>query len=181
MLKTNLQPLTFLETPTKPSTNLIVSGAPGVQIMEDGSLDLCEETLAAEMSRFHAHNVRTLTSLVEDDELGAVAYSDISDVAKAYGITVLRFPIHDFGTPTPNQKSHWESIRCHVVNDLQSGWNVAIHCLAGIGRSYMIAGSLLVYLGQRPEAVFSKIRSLEPEALETNKQVDYLWTQQAGE
>lgn len=177
MLSNDLQPLTFLKTPVSPTANLIVSPAPGIQILSDGALDLCEDQLAAEMQRFSANNVRTLVALVEDEELEAVVFCDISDAANAVGIKVLRFPIPDYGVPGPDQDTDWLSIKTAMIGDLENGYNVAVHCLAGIGRSFMVAGGVLVCLGQEPEDTFKAIRTLQPDALETSKQVNFLWAQ----
>lgn len=177
MVEINLQPLAFLETPLVPTANLIVTGAPGVQVLSDGCLDLCEDKLGVEMKRFRTHGARTLIALVEDEELDPVDFRDIMDAARHESIEVLRLPIRDFSVPKPDQQPDWEHIRASAIHDLQNGFSVAIHCLAGIGRSYMMAGSLLVHLGQKPEEVFARIRAIQPDALETSKQVAYLWSQ----
>jgi protein-tyrosine phosphatase len=40
---------------------------------------------------------------------------------------------------------------------LESGKNVAVHCRAGIGRSSIVVGSLLVAAGVEPEEAFRRI------------------------
>jgi protein-tyrosine phosphatase len=62
-----------------------------------------------------------------------------------------------------------------VVDALQSGKNVALHCRQGIGRSAMIAAAALISGGQNAETALSTIRrSRGLEVPETHAQREWV-------
>lgn len=174
MRETALPPLVVLDTPVHEAAKIVISGVPGVHIRADGTLDLCEVALAGEMRRLAERDVATLIAFVEDVELGPIAYGDIEEAADAHGIGVRRLPVVDFGVPGPAQERPWAGIRQEAARHLAAGRSIAMHCLAGIGRSSMMAGNLLVHLGEAPHRVVDRLRAAQPEALETAAQVAYV-------
>ncbi len=156
---------------------MVLSGTPGLFVEEDGGLSLDDAALQAEMARFKNHDVKTLIALIEDAELHPVAFEDIEEAAVAVGIRSLRLPIADFHAPTAEQEADWAEIRGHARQVLAEGGSVAFFCLAGIGRSGMMAACLLVHLGLTPEDALSEVRRIRPDALETDAQLAYLRAQ----
>lgn len=174
MHKEDLQPLTVLTPPAAAGARIVLCGVPGVTIDASGSLDLCEERLGKELDRLLTMRVKLLVSFVEDEELAPVAFEDIVDLANARGIDVIRFPIPDFGTPCAAQMQAWQSICARGCDLLAGGDSIAFHCLAGIGRSCMMAGNLLVQLGMPGPAALQLIRRSQPNGVETEKQLQFL-------
>ncbi|PWW03690.1 hypothetical protein DFR52_101376 [Hoeflea marina] len=171
-----MQQLHLIPLPGRPTVNLAVSGVPGLLISANGALALCEETLAAEMNRLRDLNIRTLIGLVEDDELGTIDYLDITDAANSVGIQSIRFQVRDFGIPSADQEADWRHISSHAHELARGGHGFAIHCMAGIGRSFMMAGRILVDFGLPPGEALKTLRAVHPEALETPTQELYLQT-----
>lgn len=68
------------------------------------------------------------------------------DEASVHGIKVIprRFPIGDFGLPTPKQMN---SILDAIGAGLQGGHKIYLHCLGGIGRTGTTVGCYLVRHG----------------------------------
>ena len=60
------------------------------------------------------------------------------------GMTFLSHPIPDFGLPDPVV---FDRLVADIKKRLLDGQRVAVHCRAGIGRSGMVAASVLVALG----------------------------------
>lgn len=174
MHRKSLQPITLLRTPISETAQIILSGAPGVVIEEDGVLSLNEDVLEAEMSRLASHGVKLLVALVEDAEIHPVAYEDIADAANLSGISSIRLPIVDFQAPASGQEQHWQAIRHEAQQVFSRGHSVAFHCLAGIGRSSMMAASLLIHLGMTADEALDAIRRALPGAVETSAQLAYL-------
>jgi protein-tyrosine phosphatase len=169
-----MQPIIIIGLSPYASGSVVISGVPGLLIGADGTLGLCEKTLAHEMARLKRQGVATLVGLVDDDELGSVAYEDIAEAAQGVGVTSIRLPLRDFAVPTPAQEEEWAGIKDHAVRLFRQGQSLAIHCMAGIGRSGTMAGCLLVHLGMAPQQALARIRALQPEALETEEQLAYL-------
>jgi protein-tyrosine phosphatase len=101
--------------------------------------------LEDEIRSLREEGVEVLVSLLEPHEVEEQELARESELATAAGIEFLSHPIPDHGTP--------ESLEATVefVHDLEerlgAGKAVAVHCLAGIGRSATIAAAVLVAHG----------------------------------
>ena len=107
--------------------------------------------------------------------------------AKVYGIEVVhqRFPIGDFGLPTPEQMN---SILDTIAEGLQAGHKIYLHCWGGIGRTGTTVGCYLVRQGKTGAQALDQLsawwRSVPksryyPRSPETAAQADFIrnWSQ----
>jgi protein-tyrosine phosphatase len=85
----------------------------------------------------------------------------------ALTIEHLHLPIRDFGTPKPGL---WPAVGPRLHAALDQGGRVAIHCLAGCGRTGMIALRLMIEAGESPAAALLRLRAARPCAVETKAQ-----------
>jgi protein-tyrosine phosphatase len=88
----------------------------------------------------------------EAEELGLLAEAD---GCARNGLDFISFPIEDRSLPTNPADFH--SFVAQVVGLAKNGKSVAIHCRAGIGRSSVIAASVLIRLGLSPADAFRTI------------------------
>ena len=107
--------------------------------------------------------------------------------ASVYGIDIVhqRFPIGDFGLPTPEQMN---SILATIDEGLQAGRKIYLHCWGGIGRTGTTVGCYLVRQGKTGAEALDQLsawwRSVPksrqfPRSPETDAQVDFIlqWSQ----
>src|SRR5262245_20513522 len=86
-----------------------------------------------------------VVSLLESSELGGLELGYEKEACLAQGLSFLSFPITDRSVPLSKQET---LVFAQSLSDLlHSGRNVAIHCLAGIGRSTIIAACVLLLNG----------------------------------
>jgi rhodanese/phosphatase family protein len=110
------------------------------------------------------------------------------DEAKAYGIEVKhdRFPIRDFGLPTPEQMN---SILDRIDESLQAGHKIYLHCWGGIGRTGTTVGCYLVRRGKTGKEALNQLTQwwikvpkshYHPQSPETQEQADFIlnWAKQ---
>jgi protein-tyrosine phosphatase len=88
----------------------------------------------------------------EEVELGLVREAD---VARANGIEFVSFPIEDRGVP--GTVSATAKLAHRLERALSDGKTVAVHCRSGIGRSSLLAASLLSIAGVAPDEAFARI------------------------
>lgn len=103
------------------------------------------------------------------------------EAALPVSIDYLRKPIRDHGTPAiPEEMT--EILEC-VQSSLREGRRVYLHCRAGIGRTGMVAGCLLVERGLSGEDALLELNRLWrqsarasqwPAVPETEEQIDYV-------
>lgn len=108
------------------------------------------------------YGVKCLVSLLEPHEIKELGLSKAPLLCKSNGIKFINFPIKDRGLPTSLPSTF------KLIKDLHSqillGENTVIHCRAGIGRTGLIAASLLVLHGYNPSDAFlsvSKARGVQ--------------------
>jgi protein-tyrosine phosphatase len=86
-----------------------------------------------------------VVSLLEKEEVAQLDLVQESDVAKSKGIHFISFPIPDRGVPASMPAAL--SLLGKIVDSLEQGKKVAVHCRQGIGRSGSIAAGVLVTSG----------------------------------
>jgi protein-tyrosine phosphatase len=104
-------------------------------------------TLAADAAELDAAGVTLVVSaLPEHDEI-ALGLADEADMLARYGIEFLRIPIEDFAVPADTEVVvvSLEHVLARLTDPTQ---HVAVHCLAGLGRSPLLAASTLVLSGE---------------------------------
>lgn len=118
------------------------------------------------------HAVGAIVCLTEDHEirLKSSKYGEALD-AGTVPCPVLAFEISEGGAPG-DREGFW-ALAKNVAHRLQSGDVILIHCAGGIGRTAMLAVSVLLALGQplkEAESVISRAGSL----VETITQIEML-------
>jgi protein-tyrosine phosphatase len=89
--------------------------------------------------------VEVVVSLLESREAAQLELNEEGDVAEAKGLHFIAFPIPDRGVPESTGDA--VSMLSNIGRLLEKGKKVAVHCRQGMGRSGLIAASLLVTSG----------------------------------
>lgn len=118
----------------------------------------------------HFDFVLSLLTSEESEELGLTEEAQLS--AK-HGLEFLSFPIPDLAVPASATATreflNW------LLNELRAGKRIAIHCRQGIGRSGLIATSLLVMEAIDPFVAFRRVSAARGlEVPETTEQRDWV-------
>jgi protein-tyrosine phosphatase len=96
----------------------------------------------------------SLLTLEDQEELGL---NDEASLCQQTHLVFHTFPIPDRSVPP--QLAAAERLITEIVEALNVGKHVAIHCRMGIGRSAMIAAAALVALGDTPEHALSAVEA----------------------
>ena len=129
----------------------------------------------------------TFIDLTNANEMAPYA-NILHEQASAYDVEVVhhRFPIGDFGLPTPERMN---DILNKIEESLQAGRRVYLHCWGGIGRTGTTVGCYLVRQGKTAEEALDQLsawwRSVpksqyHPYSPETGEQVNFIraWARQ---
>jgi len=123
----------------------------------------------------------TFIDLTRPNEL-APYEKTLRDEANVYEVEVKhhRFPIGDFGLPTPKQM---KTILDTIDEGLEAGHKIYLHCWGGIGRTGTTVGCYLVRHGRSGEEALSQLAEwwkdvpksrFHPYSPETGQQVDFI-------
>jgi len=103
--------------------------------------------LEDEIAALKAAKVDLVVSLLDNDEIAELGLRDEGRLCEAAGIDFLRFLIADRGVPDGNLLRPGAR---NLLARLHSGQSDAIHCRAGIGRSSLVAASVMIEGGMPP-------------------------------
>lgn len=129
--------------------------------------------LGDETTAWREAGIDMVVSLLEPEEEAQLVLEGEAAAAAASGIDFRPFPIPDRGVPASRESV--AELANDVVDALDIGKNVAVHCRQGIGRSGMIVAGVIVAAGQDLTTALKTIReSRGLEVPETEEQQRWL-------
>ena len=111
--------------------------------------------LEDEVAGWRQSGIDTVVSLLTGEEERELDIQSEADTAKKQGIRFLSCPIND--REAPSAISTTFEVLHTIHRDLQEGKKVLVHCRQGIGRSGLIAASLLIRDGMEPQLAIEQV------------------------
>jgi protein-tyrosine phosphatase len=108
--------------------------------------------LSDEIKALYESGVNVLVSLLTSAEIGELDLVEEAALCREQGINYVNFPILDRSVPQFSSQTF--ALLEQLQSDLSKGKHIAIHCRQGIGRSALIAASVLVLSGFAPDRAF---------------------------
>jgi protein-tyrosine phosphatase len=114
--------------------------------------------LSDEMKALFFEGVDVLVSLLTPEEVAELDLQHEATICQGQGIVYLSYPILDLTVPpfSADTFALLEALKAYLAQ----GKHIAIHCWMGLGRSALIAASVLVLSGYTPERA-CKVLSVE--------------------
>lgn len=157
---------------------LHLMSCPGVRFTEAGPVATAD-LLAEDLARLESTQNRLVLSCLTTPELrlGRQLYAT---AYRRMGIDWLVVPIPDMTAPTPENDIALDRALAAADRILRQA-GVAIHCMAGLGRTGTVAARFAMDRGlPASEAIALIRRQHDGRAIETRGQVDYLMAREAG-
>ena len=111
--------------------------------------------LADELKSWQTAGVDVIVSLLRHEEITDLKLDHEPTLCEQLGIQFISFPISDRGVP--DSAEQYLQLITQLEGKLRNGQGVGIHCRMGIGRSALLAASLLVRAGHTVADAFSTI------------------------
>ncbi|MGD0521922.1 MAG: hypothetical protein ABSA48_11755 [Terracidiphilus sp.] len=132
-----------------------------------------DDWLEGELLRMKRDGIRTLVSLLEEDEASSLGLAEEGTVAEKIGMQFLSYPIPDVHVP-PDPDS-FRTFVAELANQLDAGIGVGVHCRGSIGRATVTAACTLVHLGWKPKTALEAVAEARGLAVpDTQEQEDWI-------
>lgn len=151
-----------------------ISKCPGKKQPRPGIGVPYERDTKADIAAIADWGADVLLSLMEAAELKRYGAADVGVRAKAAGLVWHHLPIIDHEAPKSSFEDAWRTVGPTLCDRLANGGSVAIHCLAGHGRSGTVACRLLIDMGMAPDDAIRHVREQRQHAVSTTVQERYL-------
>lgn len=133
--------------------------------------------LECEIANLKKQNIGCIVSLLENEEIYELGLRKEEEIANKYGIEFINFSIADRDIPKKNDKV--DLLIDNLSNQLNDGLSTVIHCRIGIGRSAIIAASILLKKGLDADEIIEKITETRGiQVPDTDEQLNWLKARQ---
>lgn len=135
-----------------------------------------ERDLAADVRALEEeYETDVLVSLMEDHEYRGYRIPELLERDSIEGIEILRFAIEDMGVPREAESEGFETFVEDVVQRLEQGQNVVVHCRGGLGRTGTLAACVLVALSRHTaDEAIAAVRETRKGTVQTREQEDFV-------
>jgi protein-tyrosine phosphatase len=132
-----------------------------------------DDWLEDEINHLKNNEVGVLVSLLERDETHDLKLDNEEQLCRTKDITFINFPISD--RDIPKQNSDTDKLVDTLTKKIDEGQSVVIHCRMGIGRSSIIAASVLLKYKLKAKDIIKNISSIRGLTVpDTDKQLAWL-------
>lgn len=121
-----------------------------------------------------AWGAATVVGLTDPQEAARLGRADLASHLASAGLPWLPAPIDDFSAPGASFELAWPALRARLLERLDAGDKILVHCRGGLGRSGTVAAALLIAAGLTPNAAVGAVRRARPGAIETAEQEAWL-------
>ena len=131
------------------------------------------------LTQLRESGVDSIVSLLEVTEAERLGVGDEALLCSHLGIKFRQFPIRDH--KTPDNTLAFRALIDELEQELRAGDHITVHCLAGIGRTGLVAGALLIQDGlsaATATALLSDVRGCV--VPQTHDQSNYLIDYETG-
>ena len=116
-----------------------------------------DEWLRDEIQGWVDSEFEVIVCLLTTQEMSDLGLTDEFAVAAELGIQFINYPIPDYDVPV--SATTFRALIHELSHLLSNGKSIGIHCRQGIGRSSLLAASLLSYFNVSVDEAFRQIRA----------------------
>lgn len=133
-----------------------------------------QRDMAADLEAIRQWGAKAIVTAMEPEEMQRLNVTELGTSIQAMGLEWYQLPITDGQPPDARFEERWPEVMPWLLQHLNRGDAILIHCRGGLGRTGTIVSLLLVELGMGPGEAIMKVREARPGTVETIQQQSYV-------
>lgn len=133
-----------------------------------------EVDLDSTISQLKAQGVTAILSMMVDEEMKNLHVENLPEVCKQNNIQWFNMATDDNRIPGEDSLSEWEQYKGKLVEVINQGGKVAVHCKGGTGRTGVGVAMLLLELGRDADQAVTDVKALKPGAFKSAETVEFI-------
>ncbi|MBB2496605.1 cyclin-dependent kinase inhibitor 3 family protein [Aquipseudomonas ullengensis] len=150
---------------THPYDQLSIPGLPGTLLFTPCP-GTRETSLDAALTTLQQAGATAVITLMPHSELAANGTAQIAEHCQALNLAWFHLPVADEQVPQEDFTRAWPAASQQILDRLQAGQAIAIHCKGGSGRTGLIAARLLIAAGLPRSEAIALVQALRPKAIQ---------------
>ena len=124
------------------------------RIFDDGSASLhimpkpSTDWIIEDIDYLQSIGITQIISMLQPSEVISLGLEREQEICESKDILFKEFPIEDRSVPSLALMRH---VVEEIIDDIQCGQHIVVHCRGGIGRAGTLASCVLIGLGSRPD------------------------------
>ncbi|MCU7834209.1 MAG: tyrosine-protein phosphatase [gamma proteobacterium symbiont of Taylorina sp.] len=126
------------------------------------------------VSQLKEQGVIAILSMMTDEEMKNLNADNLSTVCQQNDIQWFNMETDDHKVPGEDSLSKWEQYKGNLVDVINQGGKVAVHCKGGTGRTGVGVAMLLLELGKDGDQAVADVKALKPGAFNSDLTVEFI-------
>ncbi len=133
-----------------------------------------EINLESTITQLKGQGVTAILSMMADEEMKNLNAENLPEVCQQNDIQWFNMETDDHKVPGEKALSNWSEYKDKLVDVINQGSTVAVHCKGGTGRTGVGVAMLLLELGWKGDQAIADVQTLKPGAFKQEVTADFI-------
>lgn len=133
-----------------------------------------DSSLVDSLATLKQAGASAVISLMPTSELATNGAEDIGKQCQAQDMAWFHLPVADEQVPLEDFGQGWKASKQSILERLNAGQDIAIHCKGGSGRTGLIAARIMVEAGIPRADAIALVQALRPKAIQHPAHINWI-------
>lgn len=133
-----------------------------------------DSSLVDSLATLKQAGASAVISLMPTSELATNGAEDIGKQCQAQDMAWFHLPVADEQVPLEDFGQSWKASKQSILERLNAGQDIAIHCKGGSGRTGLIAARIMIEAGIPRADAIALVQALRPKAIQHPAHINWI-------
>ncbi|TEE95789.1 cyclin-dependent kinase inhibitor 3 family protein [Pseudomonas aeruginosa] len=133
-----------------------------------------DSSLVDSLATLKQAGASAVISLMPASELASNGAEDIGKQCQAQDMVWFHLPVADEQVPLEDFGQGWKACKQSILERLNAGQDIAIHCKGGSGRTGLIAARIMIEAGIPRADAIALVQALRPKAIQHPAHINWI-------